>query len=160
MPLPRTIRANPKRAAAPTCSHAVRTPEKNFGQARLPVGGIRSIPAASAIGLASEAGIDLAALSPSGPGGRIVAQDVETAMAKAGKTPWRRIGRIAQPALALSAAPSADQVKAQFALPEATRKSLPLDGMRQHRYRGGVLAWSPSRPCRTSISPAMSRSSA
>ncbi len=55
----------------------VRTPERNYGPARLP-GGATVTPLARR--LASEAGIDLGRLAPSGPHGRIVARDVEAAM--------------------------------------------------------------------------------
>ena len=54
----------------------VRTPERNFGPARLP-GGVTVTPLARR--LAAEAGIDLSRLRGSGPRGRIVAQDVENA---------------------------------------------------------------------------------
>src|SRR5271170_4032472 len=52
----------------------VRTPERNFGPARL-AGGITVTPLARR--LAGEAGIDLTQLRGSGPRGRIVARDVE-----------------------------------------------------------------------------------
>ena len=55
----------------------VRTPERNFGPARLP-GGAVVTPLARR--LASEAGIDLGRITPSGPHGRIVARDVEAAV--------------------------------------------------------------------------------
>ena len=54
----------------------VRTPDRNFGPARLP-GGVTVTPLARR--LASEAGIDLSRLRGSGPHGRIVARDVENA---------------------------------------------------------------------------------
>jgi pyruvate dehydrogenase E2 component (dihydrolipoamide acetyltransferase) len=54
----------------------VRSPERNYGPARLP-GGIAVTPLARR--LAGEAGIDLANLKGSGPHGRIVAADVEGA---------------------------------------------------------------------------------
>src|SRR5205807_3111195 len=56
----------------------VRTPERNYGPARLP-GGTAVTPLARR--LAGEAGIDLARVTPSGPHGRIVARDVEAAAA-------------------------------------------------------------------------------
>jgi pyruvate/2-oxoglutarate dehydrogenase complex dihydrolipoamide acyltransferase (E2) component len=58
----------------------VRSPERNYGPARLP-GGTVVTPLARR--LAGEAGIDLANLKGSGPHGRIVARDVETAKAPA-----------------------------------------------------------------------------
>jgi len=54
----------------------VRTPDRNFGPARLP-GGVTVTPLARR--LAAEAGIDLSRLRGSGPRGRIVANDVENA---------------------------------------------------------------------------------
>jgi len=54
----------------------VRTPNRNFGSARLP-GGVTVTPLARR--LAAEAGIDLSRLRGSGPRGRIVANDVENA---------------------------------------------------------------------------------
>src|SRR5688500_9961961 len=54
----------------------VRSPERNFGPARLP-GGTVVTPLARR--LAGEAGIDLAKVKGSGPHGRIVAADIETA---------------------------------------------------------------------------------
>jgi pyruvate dehydrogenase E2 component (dihydrolipoamide acetyltransferase) len=93
----------------------VRTPDRNFGPARLP-GGVTVTPLARR--LAAESGIDLSRLNGSGPHGRIVAHDVETAP---------------RPARALLAAraegPSADEVKALFA-PDAYEE-VPLNGMRR-----------------------------
>src|SRR5271168_5256628 len=62
----------------------VRTPERNFGPAMLS-GGITVTPLARR--LASEAGIDLSRLSGSGPHGRIVARDVESAPRPAARGP-------------------------------------------------------------------------
>jgi pyruvate dehydrogenase E2 component (dihydrolipoamide acetyltransferase) len=59
----------------------VRTPERNFGPARL-AGGTSVTPLARR--LAAEAGIDLAKVAPSGPHGRIVAHDVEVLIARSG----------------------------------------------------------------------------
>src|SRR3954454_16078600 len=78
--------------------HEVRTPERNFGPARLP-GGAFTTPLARR--LAGERGIDLSRVSGSGPHGRIVAADVEKA------------GPSAPAGTARSA--SAAQVKALFA---------------------------------------------
>jgi pyruvate/2-oxoglutarate dehydrogenase complex dihydrolipoamide acyltransferase (E2) component len=54
----------------------VRSPERNYGPARLPGG---SVATPLARRLAGEAGIDLANIKGSGPHGRIVARDLETA---------------------------------------------------------------------------------
>jgi pyruvate dehydrogenase E2 component (dihydrolipoyllysine-residue acetyltransferase) len=94
----------------------VRTPERNFGPARLS-GGISVTPLARR--LASEAGIDLSRLRGSGPHGRIVARDVESAPRPS-----------TTPAIAaLAEGPSADQIKALF--DPAGYEEVPLDGMRK-----------------------------
>jgi len=92
----------------------VRTPERNYGPARLP-SGTAVTPLARR--LAGEAGIDLARIAPSGPHGRIVARDVETAVAAA---PARA---------ARGAAPSADRVKALYE--PGSYEEIPLDSMRR-----------------------------
>jgi pyruvate dehydrogenase E2 component (dihydrolipoamide acetyltransferase) len=93
----------------------VRTPERNFGPARLASGTAVS-PLARR--LAAQAGIDLTHLSPSGSHGRILAQDVETAighrMTSTGK---------ARPG------PSAERVKALYA--PGSYEEVPLDMMRR-----------------------------
>jgi pyruvate dehydrogenase E2 component (dihydrolipoamide acetyltransferase) len=95
----------------------VRTPERNFGSARLS-GGITVTPLARR--LASEAGIDLSHLRGSGPHGRIVARDVETAPRAA--APRAPLGAFAE-------GPSADQVKALY--DPASYEEVALDGMRK-----------------------------
>jgi pyruvate dehydrogenase E2 component (dihydrolipoamide acetyltransferase) len=94
----------------------VRTPERNFGPARL-AGGISVTPLARR--LASETGIDLSRLRGSGPHGRIVARDVENAP-RATATPH---------VAALAEGPSSDQVKALF--DPAGYEEIPLDAMRK-----------------------------
>ncbi len=88
----------------------VRTPERNFGPARLP-GGTFVTPLARR--LAAEAGIDLSRTTGSGPHGRIVARDVESA-------PRSPAG---------AAAPGAAEIKALYA--EGSYEEIPLDGMRR-----------------------------
>jgi pyruvate dehydrogenase E2 component (dihydrolipoamide acetyltransferase) len=92
----------------------VRTPDRNFGPARLS-GGVTVTPLARR--LAAESGIDLSRLRGSGPHGRIVAHDIETAP------------RPADAPLTLRAGPSADEVKALFA--PGAYEEIPLDGMRR-----------------------------
>jgi pyruvate dehydrogenase E2 component (dihydrolipoamide acetyltransferase) len=94
----------------------VRTPERNFGPARLS-GGISVTPLARR--LASEAGIDLSRLRGSGPHGRIVARDVENAP-RPTATPH---------VAALAEGPGPDQIKALF--DPAGYEEIPLDAMRK-----------------------------
>ncbi|MPZ39568.1 MAG: pyruvate dehydrogenase complex dihydrolipoamide acetyltransferase [Rhizobiales bacterium] len=91
----------------------VRTPERNFGPAR--IGGNTITPLARR--LAGEAGIDLSRITPSGPHGRIVAGDVEAAIgtqARAGAPPR---------------GPSAAEVMALYR--DVPFEEAPLDGMRK-----------------------------
>ena len=119
-PTPRTIEA-PAAPVAPTRSEPikldpffeVRTPERNFGPARL-AGGVTVTPLARR--LATEAGIDLSRLRGSGPHGRIVAQDID-------KAP--RPGR----AQAVAEGPSATEIMALYA--RDGYEEVPLDGMRR-----------------------------
>jgi pyruvate dehydrogenase E2 component (dihydrolipoamide acetyltransferase) len=92
----------------------VRTPEHNFGPARLS-GGITVTPLARR--LASEAGIDLSKIRGSGPHGRIVARDIESAPHAA-----PAIGGFAE-------GPNAEQIKALY--DPAGYEEVPLDAMRK-----------------------------
>jgi pyruvate dehydrogenase E2 component (dihydrolipoyllysine-residue acetyltransferase) len=90
----------------------VRTPERNFGPARLAGGGTVT-PLARR--LAAERGIDLSRVRGSGPHGRIVADD---------------IGNAPRAPLALSAeGPTAAELKALFA--PGSYEEIPLDSMRR-----------------------------
>jgi pyruvate dehydrogenase E2 component (dihydrolipoyllysine-residue acetyltransferase) len=91
----------------------VRTPERNFGPAKLP-GGIAVTPLARR--LAGERGIDLSRVTGSGPRGRIVARDVET------------VASHAAPA-ALNLGVSAAQIKALYE--GVAYDEVPLDSMRR-----------------------------
>jgi pyruvate dehydrogenase E2 component (dihydrolipoyllysine-residue acetyltransferase) len=92
----------------------VRTPARNYGPARLS-GGRSVTPLARR--LAAEAGIDLSRISPSGPHGRIVARDVETA------------ARDVPKARAFAEGPTAEQIKALYR--DVPFTEMPLDGMRK-----------------------------
>ena len=93
----------------------VRTPQRNYGPARLP-GGATVTPLARR--LAGEAGIDLTQLRGSGPRGRILARDIAAAPHAAATAP------------AVSAAgPSAAEIMALFE--PGTYQEVPLDGMRR-----------------------------
>src|ERR1043165_161489 len=83
----------------------VRTPERNYGPARL-AGGLVITPLARR--LAGEAGIDLAKIKGSGPHGRIVAADIEQARSQAPAAASGQIVLTADIALAQSPALGAD----------------------------------------------------
>jgi pyruvate dehydrogenase E2 component (dihydrolipoamide acetyltransferase) len=90
----------------------VRTPARNFGPAK--IDGRSVTPLARR--LAAEGGIDLRNISPSGPHGRIVARDVEQALARGA------------PAPVIAAGVGAAQVKALYR--GVPYEEIPLDGMR------------------------------
>ena len=90
--------------------HEVRTPERNYGPAKL-LGGAFTTPLARR--LAGERGIDLSRVTGSGPHGRIVASDVEKA---------------APAAPAMGTGASAAQVKALYE--GIAYEEVPLDSMR------------------------------
>jgi pyruvate dehydrogenase E2 component (dihydrolipoyllysine-residue acetyltransferase) len=112
---PAAVHSTPMpRPAAPTDPfHAVRTPERNYGPAKL-ASGTTVTPLARR--LAGERGIDLTRISGSGPHGRIVAADVE-----------RAVPGQAVPAIATGA--SAAQVKALYE--GVAYEEVPLDSMRR-----------------------------
>ena len=90
----------------------VRTPERNYGPARLP-GGATVTPLARR--LAGEAGIDLSQLRGSGPRGRIVARDIAGAPHARHEPPAGRTG--------------ATEIKALYEA--GSYQEVPLDGMRR-----------------------------
>jgi len=104
----------PQRPIALDPFREVRTPERNFGPARL-ASGVAVSPLARR--LAAQAGIDLGRLVPSGSHGRILARDVETAVAN----------RVA-PGAPISG-PSAAKVKALYEA--GSYEEVPLDAMRR-----------------------------
>jgi pyruvate dehydrogenase E2 component (dihydrolipoamide acetyltransferase) len=103
----------PRPAAPMDLFHEVRTPERNFGPAKLATGAAVT-PLARR--LAGERGIDLMRISGSGPHGRIVAADVE-----------RAAPGVAAPAITSGA--SATQVKALYE--GIAYEEVPLDSMRR-----------------------------
>ncbi len=125
---PQPVAVQPMQAAAPSNApiqldpfREVRSPERNYGPARLPGGGTVT-PLARR--LACESGIDLARVGASGPHGRILARDIGMAIAS-GAAPMARGATVARP----SAAPSPDKVKALYA--PGSYEEIELDGMRR-----------------------------
>jgi pyruvate dehydrogenase E2 component (dihydrolipoamide acetyltransferase) len=108
-PVPRTTPMDPFRE--------VRTPERNYGPAKLASG---TVVTPLARRMAGERGIDLSRISGSGPHGRIVARDVEQA------APGATVG--AAPA-AMASGASAAQVKALYE--GIAYEEMPLDSMRR-----------------------------
>ncbi len=103
----------------------VRTPERNYGPARLANG---SAVTPLARRLAFESGIDLGRVSPSGPHGRIMARDIGTAIAGgAGRAliPDRAL----PPPSAATGRTAAEKVKALYE--PGTYEEVPLDSMRR-----------------------------
>jgi pyruvate dehydrogenase E2 component (dihydrolipoamide acetyltransferase) len=94
----------------------VRTPARNYGAAKLP-GGTTVTPLARR--LAGEAGIDLSRLTGSGPHGRIVARDIESALARGG----------APSSSAGTTGSSAEQIMALYR--DTPFEEVPLDAMRR-----------------------------
>jgi pyruvate dehydrogenase E2 component (dihydrolipoamide acetyltransferase) len=94
----------------------VRTPDRNYGPAKLP-GGAVVTPLARR--LAADAGIDLARVMGSGPHGRIVARDVQSASRDSASHAGR----------ALVPAAGAGEVMALYR--DAAFVEVPLDGMRK-----------------------------
>src|SRR5215475_815270 len=75
----------PRAPAAPVALdpfREVRTPERNYGPARLASG---TVVTPLARRLAAESGVDLGAVHPTGPHGRIVARDIVSAVARGGR---------------------------------------------------------------------------
>jgi pyruvate dehydrogenase E2 component (dihydrolipoamide acetyltransferase) len=93
----------------------VRTPERNFGPARL-ASGVTVSPLARR--LAAQAGIDLTRLKPSGAHGRLLARYVESA-----------IGAPTTPAARAAGGPTAARVKALYE--PGSYEEVPLDAMRR-----------------------------
>jgi pyruvate dehydrogenase E2 component (dihydrolipoamide acetyltransferase) len=92
----------------------VRTPARNYGSAKLP-GGTTITPLARR--LAGEADIDLSRLTGSGPHGRIVARDIESARTRGGT------------ALSSAGGPSAEQIMALYR--DTPFEAVPVDAMRR-----------------------------
>jgi pyruvate dehydrogenase E2 component (dihydrolipoamide acetyltransferase) len=101
----------------------VRTPDRNFGPARLS-GGVTITPLARR--LAAESGIDLSRLTGSGPHGRIVARDIERSSIA---LPSLKALAQATVIAALQSEATAEQVKAIYT--PGSYEEIQLDGMRR-----------------------------
>jgi pyruvate dehydrogenase E2 component (dihydrolipoamide acetyltransferase) len=101
----------------------VRTPDRNFGPARLS-GGVTVTPLARR--LAAESGIDLSRINGSGPHGRIVARDIERSSIT---SPSLKALAQATVIAALQSEATAEQVKALYA--PGSYEEMQLDGMRR-----------------------------
>jgi len=113
-----TVSADEQPRAALDPFFEVRTPQRNYGPARLP-GGATVTPLARR--LAGEAGIDLSQLRGSGPRGRILARDIADAPRAAG---------VGLSAAGLGApGVGAAEIKALFE--PGSYQEIPLDGMRR-----------------------------
>jgi len=99
----------------------VRTPERNYGPAKLPSGAVVT-PLARR--LAGEAGIDLGRIAPSGPKWRIVARDVEAVINQT-RAPYDAFGT-GRPHQRL---PAPDRIKALYE--PGSYQEIPLDSMRR-----------------------------
>jgi pyruvate dehydrogenase E2 component (dihydrolipoamide acetyltransferase) len=120
----------PKPAAAPAPAAAPSAPAKAApAPAKSEGGKVFASPLARR--LAREAGIDVAAISGSGPKGRVVKSDVEAA--KSGKSPLKAAAGAPAAAASGAAAPAGGMTKAQvMALyPEGSYELVPNDGMRK-----------------------------
>jgi pyruvate dehydrogenase E2 component (dihydrolipoamide acetyltransferase) len=129
-PPPKAPAAPPRAAAAPAVAapapapaqpialdpfREVRTPERNFGPARL-ASGVAVSPLARR--LAAQAGIDLTQIKPSGAHGRLLARDVESSL-----------GASTMPAPRAATGPTAARVKALYE--PGSYEEVPLDAMRR-----------------------------
>jgi pyruvate dehydrogenase E2 component (dihydrolipoamide acetyltransferase) len=119
------MRENPATQSAVSGSAAITPAPKSPAAAN----GARVFASPLAKRLAKEAGIDLGAISGSGPHGRVVKSDVESA--KSGKVPLKAAPAAAAPAggAALSAGMSKAQVLALY--PEGSYELVANDGMRK-----------------------------
>jgi pyruvate dehydrogenase E2 component (dihydrolipoamide acetyltransferase) len=109
----RSSGAAPKPSAPMELFREVRSPERNFGPARI-AGGVTVTPLARR--LAGENGIELSRIAGTGPHGRIVARDVEANIAQA-------------PTPSIAAGPSASDILVLYR--DVPFEEVPLDGMRR-----------------------------
>lgn len=116
--------AGPAAEAAPAASAPLSAPV-----AAAPAAGRRLWASPLARRIAVQAGLDLANLAGTGPGGRIVRQDVETALAARAAAP--AAVPIAPAAPAVAALPTAATTAPAGPYPEGSYEVIELDGMRR-----------------------------
>ncbi|MCQ1852938.1 pyruvate dehydrogenase complex dihydrolipoamide acetyltransferase [Neorhizobium galegae] len=122
-PAPKAEAAPAQKASEPAPAAAASAPASS--------GGARPFSSPLARRLAKEAGLDLSAVSGSGPHGRVVKADIEKAVASGGAkaAPAAAQQTAGAPAPAMAKGPADDTVLKLF--PEGSYELLPHDGMRK-----------------------------
>jgi len=118
-------------AASPAAAHAASASEEDE---TVTVGGARVRVSPVARRMAEEAGIPLSSLKGSGPGGRIIKRDVQTAMENASSRPQAPVAQAAAPAaqaLAVPVAPAAARVSGGLVMAGLESERVAVSGMRQ-----------------------------
>jgi pyruvate dehydrogenase E2 component (dihydrolipoamide acetyltransferase) len=120
-PAPKAEAAPAQKASEPAPAAAAPAPASS--------GGARPFSSPLARRLAKEAGLDLSAVSGSGPHGRVVKADIEKAVASGGAKPVPVAAAQAAAAPVIAKGPADDTVLKLF--PEGSYELLPHDGMRK-----------------------------
>ena len=120
----------PAAAAAPSAP----APKVSDEDETVTVGGARVRVSPVARRMAEEAGIPLSSLKGSGPGGRIIKRDVQTAMENASSRPAAPVAQAAAPAaqaLAVPVAPAAARASGGLVIAGLESERVAVSGMRQ-----------------------------
>jgi pyruvate dehydrogenase E2 component (dihydrolipoamide acetyltransferase) len=131
-----TPKAAPAAKPAPAAMAAASAPAVRSADddESLTVGGQRVRVSPVARRMAEEAGIPLSSLKGSGPGGRIIKRDVQTAMENASSRPQAPVAQAAAPAaqaLAVPVAPAAARVSGGLVVAGLESERVAVSGMRQ-----------------------------
>jgi pyruvate dehydrogenase E2 component (dihydrolipoamide acetyltransferase) len=124
------VKPAPTAAAAPSAPAAKSVDDDET----VTVGGQRVRVSPVARRMAEEAGIPLSSLKGSGPGGRIIKRDVQTAMENASSRPQAPVAQAAAPAaqaLAVPVAPAAARVSGGLVVAGLESERVAVSGMRQ-----------------------------
>jgi pyruvate dehydrogenase E2 component (dihydrolipoamide acetyltransferase) len=124
------VKPAPTAAAAPSAP----APKSVDDDETVTVGGQRVRVSPVARRMAEEAGIPLSSLKGSGPGGRIIKRDVQTAMENASSRPQASVAQAAAPAaqaLAVPVAPAAARVSGGLVVAGLESERVAVSGMRQ-----------------------------